>query len=101
MEDVNDECPICFEKITKQVMVSMHCCSGQLIHVDCYLKSLPKCPFCRSETSVIFPVTIMKNDWPRVTKAVCIAVMFSACMSIAVISGSCNSTLLNQKQAHY
>lgn len=101
MEDPSHECPICFEKISKHAMVSMNCCSGQLIHIDCYLKSLPRCPFCRSEQSHTFPVIVMKNDWPRVTKAVCLAVMFSACITTAVISGSCNSTLLNQKQTHY
>lgn len=100
-EDPSNECPICFEQISKQAMVSLHCCSGQLIHIDCYLKSLPRCPLCRSEQTKTFPVIILKNDWPRITKAICLAVMFSACLTMAVISGACNSTLLDEKQSHY
>lgn len=88
MEENN--CPLCLEKFEKGTIVSLECCSKQRIHIECYVKSLPRCPFCRSEQPKIFPIIIIKNDWPTITKKICATLFICACLSIGVISGSCN-----------
>lgn len=96
-----DSCQLCLEKFEKGTVVSLECCSKQRIHIECYVKSLPRCPFCRAEQPRIFPIFIMKNDWPTMTKRICAAIMFSTCVAIAVLSGACNSTSANQKEPSY
>ncbi len=86
------ECPICFDEIkTKSVTATMNCCSGQIIHSECYVKSLPKCPFCRSTQPNLVPITVIHTDWRRIAHRLCACVFVSACISVAVISGQCTA----------
>mgnify|MGYP003347479932 CR=1 FL=1 len=88
MEDP-DECPICFETMNKTTRVSLGCCSHKM-HFDCYVKTLPNCPFCRAvQNQKVIPVIIFKTDWPRITKSICLSVVVSACVSISVLIKSC------------
>lgn len=86
-----EECPICFEQLGKTPLVSLYCCSKQNIHIECYVKTHPKCPICRYE-KVILPVLIFKTDWPRMTKIFTLIVMVAACFTTAIISTSCDTT---------
>lgn len=92
MTDEEDpSCPLCLESIEKRTTVRLNCCSGQVIHVECYVKSLPRCPFCRADQpSGMIPVHVTITDWPRVTKSICVSVLASACVTIFVImNGQC------------
>jgi hypothetical protein len=85
MEDPSsDECPLCFESIDKKTIVSLNCCSHQKIHIECYSKCLPKCPFCRKEQPDILPRIVVVTDWKKVTKSICVSFFASACLTIFV-----------------
>lgn len=90
MEDPENECPICFEKLDKTPLVSLHCCSKQNMHISCYVKTHPKCPLCRDEKNIL-PVFVLKTDWPRITKVFTLIVTSAACITTALISASCNT----------
>lgn len=92
---MEEECPICLEKFKNETIVSLECCSKQRIHIECYIKSLPRCPFCRSEQPKIFPIIVIKNDWSTATKKICATIFFCAFISIAVLSGSCSQKFNN------
>lgn len=87
-----DECPICFELFeSKSPQILLTCCSGQKIHIDCYVKSLPRCPFCRHEQPKgIFPILVTITDWPRIVKSLSLTILVSACFTTAFISGLCS-----------
>lgn len=84
MEDP-EECPICFETMDKTTHVKLGCCSHKM-HFDCYVKTLPICPFCRAvQNQKVVPIIILKTDWPRITKTICLSVIISACIAISVL----------------
>ena len=84
MEDPENECPICFEKFDGVPKVQVHCCR-KTMHLSCYTKCSPMCPFCRSRIPVVGPVHIIVTDWPRVTKSVFVSVMIGACLTTSML----------------
>lgn len=86
-------CPICADEFKREPFVSLNCCSGQKIHLRCYSKSLPRCPFCRAEQPRdVFNVIVMHIEWRRILSCVCFTILGSTCMAIAVISGNCSKS---------
>ena len=84
MEDPDNECPICFEKYDGIPKVQVHCCN-KTMHVSCYSKCAPACPFCRSRIPVVGPVHVIITDWPRVVKSVSISIIISAMLSTSIL----------------
>lgn len=77
MEEGGNTCP----------MVTLTNCCKQVLHLDCYLKSLPKCPFCREDQTIHVPerIVIVQNDytsWVRMVRAVSIFTILCACISV-------------------
>lgn len=87
----DDECPICFDKLAGDApTVWLNCCRNT-IHLKCYARCVPKCPFCRSKQESIAPVHIVTTDWPRVTRVLGIAIVIGMCTSVIVGLGECNA----------
>ena len=86
MEDPSsNDCSLCMETLDKCSVVHLNCCSSQKIHIECYVKSLPKCPFCRKLQPTFVPPIIVVTDWPKVRKSIFTAFAVTACMSITIL----------------
>lgn len=84
MEDPDNECPICFEHYGTSPTVQVHCCK-KTMHLNCYSRCVPMCPFCRAHQPPVLPVHIIVTDWPKVTKAITTSIMIGACFTIIVL----------------
>lgn len=88
----SNECSLCLEPLDKCTTVHLNCCSGQVIHVQCYAKSLPKCPFCRAEQPEILPRVVVVTDWKKISRSIGFSFLASACITIfVVINAGCQS----------
>jgi hypothetical protein len=85
MSEESIECSLCLESLDKCTVVHLNCCSRQRIHVECYAKSLPKCPFCRAQQPEILPPIHVITDWPRVTRRIGGSFLVSACLTIFIL----------------
>lgn len=90
-DEENPVCPLCTDELSgKRTLVIMNCCSGQVIHAECYAKCLPRCPFCRAQQSKdIFKVEVIEVNWRRIALCLCWCVVAAACASITIISAQC------------
>ncbi len=88
-EDPLNECPICMEPLHKSLRTILGCCSIEL-HTSCYMKTLPKCPFCRTVQPAIFPIIQIKTDWPRIVKTIGICIIISACITVSGTLNMCD-----------
>ena len=80
-----EECPLCLDPLKHHVCIRTHCCE-KMFHLDCYVRgSLETCPMCRTPVPQILPVIVLKNDWPRITKSVCISLVVASCLSISIL----------------
>ena len=86
MEDPENDCPVCFESMKKTTVIRVHCCE-HMLHLSCYMKCGQFCPMCRTEQPHILPVYIIKTDWPRITKSVCLTILVTSCISISMLLG--------------
>ena len=84
MEEAN-VCNLCLESLDKCTVVHLNCCSGQRIHIQCYSKSLPRCPFCRKDQPQILPQVVVVTDWPVIRKFLGISIFMSSCITMIVI----------------
>ena len=86
-----EECPICFDTLFgDSPTVWLNCCRNT-IHLKCYAKCVPKCPFCRAKQDPIAPVHILYTDWPRVTRFLGACIIIGACLSTAFALGKCDA----------
>lgn len=70
-------------------MVTLTNCCNQSLHLECYLKSLPKCPFCRVDQPQVPEriIVVQQNEythWARVVRTVSMFTL--VCASISVIT---------------
>lgn len=68
-------------------MVTLTNCCNQSLHLECYLKSLPKCPFCRADQPPVPEriIVVQQNEythWVRMVRAVSIFTLMCACVSV-------------------
>lgn len=84
-DEEENVCTLCLESLDKCTVVHLNCCSGQRIHVQCYAKSLPRCPFCRKDQPQMLPPIVVITDWPRVTRFILTSFFMTSCMTIAIL----------------
>jgi hypothetical protein len=85
MAEESNDCSLCLEPLDKCSVVHLNCCSGQRIHIECYAKSLPKCPFCRAQQPEILPKIVVITDWPKVRRFIGVSFLLATCTTIFII----------------
>ena len=85
------DCPVCLEPLGNSTLVMTHCCK-QRMDLLCYVRCLPKCPFCRASQDAVPNVQVVINDWRRLTKVLSTTIVACAAASIVTVLYYSSST---------